>query len=170
MELLSCESYYDLPSTRARRTTTMGYGNKDIGLSPSRTPGAGTYDLGSCINPESHKYDAVAFGFGRDVRRSSCRKWNWVALLDRLNTTANCPVPELTLTTLAEIKGLQHSSRDSPTTNSNGAPRYFLPKTEPGARNIHTRTNGIKQVLRGLTAPKFHKRQNVPGRKVRPYY
>lgn len=31
-----CDSFYDVPSTRNRRSTSFGYGNKDMGIRSSR--------------------------------------------------------------------------------------------------------------------------------------
>ena len=43
----------------------LGYGNKDMGLSKVKTPGADTYHIPSDINPEKHQYSAITFGTAR---------------------------------------------------------------------------------------------------------
>lgn len=54
----------------------LGYADKDMGLSNNKTPGAGSYNIESEINPEKHKYSAITFGFSRDVTSLfKCRKW-----------------------------------------------------------------------------------------------
>lgn len=46
--LWSCESIYDIPSTRTNRSTSFGYGKKDIGLRQDKwIPPIGTYELAS---------------------------------------------------------------------------------------------------------------------------
>lgn len=47
-KLLSCESIYDIPSTRTNRSTSFGYGKKDIGLRQDKwIPPIGIYELGT---------------------------------------------------------------------------------------------------------------------------
>lgn len=76
MQLSSCDVFYDLPSTRTRRCTSLGMGNKDIGLKKDNVvPGAGTYTFTDDFGHERNKYNIPSFGTGREVIQIKHSKW-----------------------------------------------------------------------------------------------
>lgn len=55
-----------MPSTRTNRSTSFGYGGKDIGIRQDKhIPPIGTYELGTEFKKDEHK--GFSFGSGRDV-------------------------------------------------------------------------------------------------------
>ena len=61
--------FYDLPTTRSKRTTTQGFGNKTMGPEDkSKSPPVGTYDVFDEIHDPGEKIRMKSFGTGREVR------------------------------------------------------------------------------------------------------
>lgn len=64
--LLSCrtDAFYDLPTTRAKRSTSFGFGKKNMGLNFNNVaPSPEAYNLGSTFkNPKK----GFSFGEGRE--------------------------------------------------------------------------------------------------------
>lgn len=62
---IRCDSFYELPTTRARRSTSFGYGNKSMGVRYNKDIApVGTYDLGTDFTLSQKK--GVGFGKGRE--------------------------------------------------------------------------------------------------------
>jgi len=60
-----CDSFYELPTTRVRRTTSFGYGNKSLGIRYNKDIApVGTYELGTEFFKSDKK--GVSFGQGRE--------------------------------------------------------------------------------------------------------
>ena len=63
----SCDSYYEIPTTKAQRGTSFGFGNKDIGIRDDKfVPPVATYTLDSEFNYEKRRR-GISFGTGREV-------------------------------------------------------------------------------------------------------
>ena len=78
----SCDSIYDIPSTRTNRAPSFGYGGTDIGIRQDKSiPPIGTYELASEFKRDQTK--GFSFGSGREVDVSRRRKWH---LEDRSRT------------------------------------------------------------------------------------
>lgn len=57
-----------MPSSISKRSTSLGYGDKDFGVEKKKfVPGVGTYNFKSDINPEQNKQKSYSFGVSREV-------------------------------------------------------------------------------------------------------
>lgn len=60
---LRCDSLYDIPTTRARRATSFGYGNKTLGLKIDKNiPEPASYRI---MSEFEDKKKGISFGEGR---------------------------------------------------------------------------------------------------------
>ena len=66
VKIYRCDSIYDIPSTTSRRSTSFGFGKKDIGIRDDKfIPPPATYTLNSEF--EEKRSRGFSFGQGRDV-------------------------------------------------------------------------------------------------------
>jgi hypothetical protein len=64
---IRCENFYDLPSTRTKRTTSFGFGSRGTPSLRQNSPPPGTYKVPSDFEFTTKKGNAYSFGISREA-------------------------------------------------------------------------------------------------------